>query len=62
MAKNTGRGYRQGAVRDRFQVFNPATGMSSISCKSNGKILRNMKSPGPAKGIRVRPFKRSGKF
>jgi len=25
MAKNTGRGYREGEVRDRSQVYNPVT-------------------------------------
>jgi len=25
MAKNTGKGYREGEVRDRSQVFNPVT-------------------------------------
>lgn len=61
MAKNTGNGYRIGAVTDRFQVLNRATGLFTVICTSTGKILRNQKT-GPAKGITLRLFKKSGRF
>ena len=61
MAKNTGNGYRIGAVVDRFQMLNRATGRFTVFCASTGKILRNQKS-GPAKGITLRLPKRSGRF
>lgn len=58
VAKNTGHGSRTGAVRDRFQLFDFATGLFVVFCTSTGKLLRVKKSPGPAKGISVRLPKR----
>lgn len=60
MAKNTGNNSRIGAVLDRFQMLNPATGLYTVFSATTGRILRNKKSPGPAKGIRVRPRNKSG--
>ncbi len=50
MARNTGNGFRIGALLDRSQMLNPATGLYTVVRASTGKILRNKKSPGPAKG------------
>ena len=60
MAKNTGNSFRIGAVLDRFQMLNRATGRYTVFSASTSKILRNKKSPGPEKGIRVRIPKKSG--
>lgn len=61
MAKNTGKGYRKGAVRDRHQKYNFATGLWTVIRTSTGKILRNQKSM--AKGVTKRGTKgRSGRF
>lgn len=51
MAKNTGKGYRRGEVRDRSQVQNPKTGEWT---KRNGDTGRFMDGkPGvPFKGVR----------
>lgn len=59
MATNTGNGFRNGPVRDRFQMLNPATGLFTVFSVSMGKILRVKKSPGKAKGIRARSPKQS---
>ena len=59
MARNTGKGYRKGAVRGRFQILNPATGLYTVFA-TTGRILRNKKSAGRAKGIRVRKRSRGG--
>lgn len=57
MAKNTGGG-RKGAVKGRFQLFNPKTGLFSVFSSESGGILRTKKSPGKAKGISIRVPKR----
>ena len=54
MATNTGKGWRSGAIRDRHQILNPATGLYTVFRSSTGKILRVKRSPGPAKNITIR--------
>ncbi len=54
MATNSGNGFRKGAVRDRFQMLDVATGFFVVFCASSGAILRVKGSPGPAKGISAR--------
>lgn len=60
MAKNTGSGFRIGAVTDRFQMLNRSTGRFTVFSRSTGKILRNQKVR--AKGIALRAPKRSGRL
>lgn len=57
MAKNTGGGSRQGAVKNRFQMLDPNSGLWSVFSFA-GELLRTKKSPGPFKGIQVGPPKR----
>lgn len=54
MATNTGNGGRLGAVRDRFQLVDLATGLFVVLCATTGEILWAKKSPGAAKGISKR--------
>jgi hypothetical protein len=60
MAANTGNGSRKGAVKNRFQMLDSETGLWTVFSYA-GKILRTKKSPGPAKGIKVGPPKKSGR-
>ena len=60
VAKNTGSSSRRGSISDRFQLLDPESGLWSVFKPSSGSILRTKKSPGPAKGIRVGPPKKSG--
>lgn len=57
MAKNTGTGRRRGAVKNRYQLFNPITGLWSIFSPKGG-LLRTKKSSGKAKGIKIGTLKR----
>ncbi len=51
MAKNTGRGFRRGAVRRRSQVFNPKT--ERWTKRGSGGLSVNGKADAqPFKGIR----------
>lgn len=50
MAKNTGRGYRRGAVTGRSQVRTP-TGWVKRDTKS-GKFLDKKADPQPFRGVR----------
>jgi hypothetical protein len=52
MAKNTGGDRRQGAVKDRVQVKNPATGRYVKMDTRTGRIIDSKKSDGPYKGVR----------
>jgi hypothetical protein len=52
MAKNTGQGYRQGAVRDRSQVQNPKTGNWVKRDGESGRFMDGKTSEGPFKGVR----------
>ena len=60
MASNSGNGFRLGAVADRWQMFNPESGLWTVF-NSAGNFLRTKKSPGPWKGIKVGPPKNLGK-
>lgn len=51
MAKNTGRNYRNGAVNDRSQTYNPKSGTWVKRDSSTGKFM-DVKSGGtPFKGV-----------
>ena len=50
MAKNTGRGFRQGAVRQRSQVHNPKTG-TWVKRGSDGKFMDGKADSKPFKGV-----------
>lgn len=53
MAKNTGKGYRRGAVRDRSQVHNPKTNTWTKRDSGSGKFVDGKtSSPTPFKGVR----------
>lgn len=56
MATNTG-GARKGAVKNRFQMLDPNSGLWSVFTFA-GELLRTKKSPGPFKGIQVGPPKK----
>jgi hypothetical protein len=51
MAKNTGDGFRNGAVRGRVQALNPVTGRYVKIDTTSGRIVDHKKSAGPYKGI-----------
>jgi len=57
VATNTGKGGRKGAVKGRYQLLNPVTGLWSIFSPKDG-LLRTKKSKGKGKGIRVGTLKR----
>lgn len=50
MAKNTGDEFRQGAVKDRSQTFNPKTNCFVKRDKTTGKFL-SCKKDEPYKGV-----------
>lgn len=50
MAKNTGKGSRKGAVKDRTQFPNPNAGGHSKRDTKTGRIVEN--SPNKFKGVR----------
>lgn len=52
MAKNTGRGSRQGAVKARTQVTNPRSGTWIKRNSSNGRFMDAKTSGGTFKGVR----------
>lgn len=52
MAKNTGSGSRNGAVKDRIQALNPLTKRYVKIDTSTGRIVDHKKSAGPYKGVR----------
>jgi hypothetical protein len=52
MAKNTGRGFRRGAVRDRSQVWNPLTQLWVKQDNSTGRLVGDKTSGGRFKGVR----------
>lgn len=51
MAKNTGKGFRRGAVRDRSQVENPKTETWTKRDARTGRFL-SAKAGAPYKGVR----------
>jgi hypothetical protein len=52
MAKNTGDGYREGEVRDRSQVYNPATKKWTKRDAETGEFMDVKENGEPFKGIR----------
>lgn len=52
MAKNTGRGYRKGAVDNRSQTFNPRTGQWVKRNDDNGRFMDVKQDGAPFKGVR----------
>jgi hypothetical protein len=52
MAKNTGKGYRQGAIRDRSQTYNPVTGQWVKRDDTTGQFLDVKQDGEPFKSVR----------
>ncbi|MCU1469463.1 MAG: hypothetical protein JWQ39_612 [Glaciihabitans sp.] len=52
MATNTGKGYREGAVRGRSQAFNPRSGTFTKRNDSNGQFMDGKSDGKPFKGVR----------
>ncbi|MFW6030182.1 MAG: hypothetical protein ACOCRO_08010 [Halanaerobiales bacterium] len=52
MAKNTGKGYRKGAVDDRSQVKNPKTGRYVKRDADTGRFMDAKQDNKPFKGVR----------
>lgn len=52
MAKNTGKGYRKGAVDQRSQTYNPVTDQWTKRDSSTGQFLDGKKDGEPFKGVR----------
>jgi hypothetical protein len=52
MARNTGNNSRKGAVKERSQVYNPATGNFIKRDSTTGKFMEVKKDGTPFKGIR----------
>jgi len=51
MAKNTGQGFRQGAVKDRSQTQNPQNGNWTKRDADTGKFLDQKQDGTPFKGV-----------
>lgn len=63
MAKNTGKGYREGSVTNRSQVKNPQTGdyvkrNENSESKKTGEFMAVKKDGEPFKGVAVEPDQR----
>lgn len=52
MAKNTGKGYRKGAVDNRSQTFNPVTEQWVKRDSDTGRFLNVKQDGDPFKGVR----------
>lgn len=52
VGKNTGKGYRQGAVRGRTQSYNPTTKTHTKRDTSNGRFMDGKSDGTPFKGVR----------
>ncbi len=52
MARNTGNGYRRGAVDNRSQTFNPATETWTKRDATTGQFMDGKKDGTPFKGVR----------
>lgn len=52
MSRNTGKGSRAGAVKNRVQVKNPVTGRYVKIDTQTGRVVHHKKTAGPYKGIR----------
>lgn len=57
MGKNTGKGFRRGQVRDRYQVLNLITGLFD-KFDAGGNHLKSKKSASPFKGVEERKPKK----
>lgn len=53
MAKNTGKGRRQGEVKDRSQIKNPKTGEWTKRNNDTGEFMDGKKDGTPFKGVRT---------
>ena len=51
MAKNTGDGYRKGAVKDRCQTYNPKTGRWVKRDAATGRFIDCKADDKPFKGV-----------
>jgi hypothetical protein len=60
MGVNTGKGYRQGAVRERTQFQRP-DGLWQKRDETGGGFMEVKQSPGPFKGVAKEPDRRDGK-
>ncbi len=60
MATNppSGDGHRNGAVRDRSQVYNPKNDAWTKRDSDNGRFMDQKADPNPFKGVRKEPPKR----
>ena len=52
MSKNTGKGYRRGAVLRRSQVKNPKTGLWTKRDRATGQFASGKKTGGSFKGVK----------
>lgn len=52
MGKNTGKGYRQGAVAGRTQSFNPTTRTYTKRNSDTGRFMDGKADGTPFKGVR----------
>lgn len=60
MAKNTGDGFRRGAVTSRTQFQRP-DGLWQKRNEDGGRLMEVKQSPGPYKGVAKEPDGRDGK-
>lgn len=51
MATNTGKGYRQGSVKDRTQVQNPVNGNYTKRDTETGRFIDQKQDGEPFKGV-----------
>lgn len=51
MAKNTGKGYRKGSVKDRTQIQNPKTGQWVKRDTETGRFMDAKEDGEPFKGV-----------
>jgi hypothetical protein len=51
MARNTGKGHRQGAVKERSQTLNPKTGLYVKRDTQTGQFMQAKKDGTPFKGV-----------
>ena len=58
MAKNTGEGYRKGAVKDRTQTENPQTGDWTKRDREDGEFMDVKEDGAPFKGVAKEPDRR----
>ena len=54
MGRNSGKGSRIGAIKNRVQIKNPVTGRYVKIDTKTGRIVAQKKTSGPYKGIRTK--------